>query len=75
MIHESGNRFAMRASKDADRAYNTAYVRMRRARHRQIGLCIRCTEPVKEGRALCAKHLAYVAEYVRKARKKRRKKR
>lgn len=58
------------ATKEAERAYNTRYVRERRARHRAARICPRCTQPAVKGRVLCAFHKKWVAAYEKKTRKK-----
>lgn len=62
------------ATKEAERAYNTRYVREWRARHRAAGICPRCTRPAVKGTVMCAFHQAWVAAYESKRRKRERRK-
>jgi hypothetical protein len=59
------------ATKEAERVYNTRYVREWRARHRAAGICPRCTQPAVKGSVLCAFHKEWTSDYEKKTRKKR----
>jgi len=58
------------ATKEAERVYNTRYVREWRARHRAAGICPRCTLPAVKGSVLCAFHQKWVADYESKRKKR-----